>query len=123
MGNSVSEVVMNILSAKAPLLLRYTLPSRQWRPYVNLGATAVWNFENSSDVFQFTRNNDVILISRPSDQELVTDTEIGFTAGIGIQYPWNYRERIAFELRNTRYLEGSRNVSFNQLDFLLSFSF
>jgi hypothetical protein len=97
--SSVDDVVINATSINIPLLIRYTLPTVKFRPYLNMGGTFAYNIRNENIVSHAMINNGIINIVFPEEKNVYSQRQIGYSLGGGIQYDFTNWKSIFVELR------------------------
>ncbi len=117
------DVVINMTSINFPLLLRYTLPTLAWRPFVNAGGIYSYHLKNESKVYRSTNDQNVISISERSQKQLISDAMLGYSFGIGVQRNLTKKKVASGELRINNLLGKDETSNKNQLELLMSFSF
>ena len=123
-SQSDTDVVINLTSINTPILLRYTIPTTRIRPFFELGGQLIYHFENSSEVYNSTIDDDIIIINTPNLVEpLVADYIIGYMIGGGLQYNIDYRKTLSFELRQSTSYDEDGSSNMKGLDFLIGFTF
>lgn len=117
------DVLIDLTSARFPLLLQYALPISKWRPYINIGGSYSYNFRKSSSIFQSTFVDDLIVIDEFSGTTLVSETMNGYLVGCGFQYDLNERQKISSEIRFGKSFGSSNTLDQRIMSLLLNFSF
>jgi len=97
--NGDYDFVANVSSVKIPLYLRYTIPLRTMRPYINTGLVYVNNFRRESDLYESVITDNIIELVRKPEYNAVSPRQIGISAGVGWQYDINYRNSLSVEFR------------------------
>ncbi len=106
------DIIANITTIKAPLMLRYTLPHKSWRPFVNTGYMLVYNKQVDIDFYQSSISPGTVLIGEPFLASF-TNTQTGFSVGAGLDVDLTYRNTLSLELRYDRNI---KNPHINSLD-------
>lgn len=104
-GNKIIDFVANVSSLKIPFLIRYTYPSNNLRPYVNIGTIVSLNIKNENVLYQTNVSGNVLEINEIQEGSLVKNFQIGFSFGGGIEYKLNYRNSLFFDLRFSKLFE------------------
>lgn len=102
------DFIANFTSLKVPVLLRYAYPSNKIRPFVNAGLVRTYYIKNESFLYETLENESTIEISKISTIEMLSDTQLGYSVGGGIEYKLNFKRSLFFEFRyNNQYGVGS----------------
>lgn len=116
------DLLINTTSIHAPVLLRYTLPSFGWQPFLNIGGVYTYHFQNESELFESTRDGGVLIINEVLQEPLLSDNMLGYVAGIGIQRNIDIRKVASMEIRFSRFPGNASTLQKNLFDVLVSFS-
>lgn len=117
------DVVVNIISANVPVLLRYTVPTRGWRPFVNAGGICSFHLKYERDIYKSDIRQDMILINDVVHDSPSSLAALGYSFGAGLQYNLNYRNIVSLEMRHSQ-LPGKQwesDMSFTEV--IVSYSF
>lgn len=93
------DFVANYSSLKVPILIRYTYPSKKIRPFINIGAVGTYLTRNETFLYQATIVGSTINISIAETPKMLSDKQLGYVIGGGIEYNFNYKSSLFFELR------------------------
>ncbi len=117
------DVVVNITSANVPLLIRYTVPTRVWRPFVNAGGICSFHLKYERDIYTSEFSQDDIIISEVVHQPPSGSVSPGYSVGAGLQYNLNYRNIASLEMRYSHLpgKQGESDMSFTEV--FVSYSF
>lgn len=117
------DVVVNITSLNMPVLLRYTIPTLVWRPFINAGSIYSYHLNNESKIYESSIDQNVITIHEVLQESLISKSMLGYSFGLGLQRNLNYRKIASAELRHNQ-LYGSKNtLNKRMLEILINFSF
>ena len=111
--NKDIDLVVNTSTLSLPILLRYTYPYYKIRPYVNTGSYFTYSLKNQDAVYEATIEEGIIEINKISENSLISQFHIGFSAGGGVVYKITYRNSIFLEARFSKRYELSGNDAFN----------
>jgi hypothetical protein len=103
------DLIVNTSIINIPFMLRYTLPMRKIRPFVNAGGVYAYNFINTSALYRTTISNETIEMGPIDHSRIISDHLLGYIAGGGLEYKLNYRNSLFFELRYNM-LYGLSNI-------------
>ena len=78
---------------KVPLLFRYTLPFRKFRPFVNVGGIYAYKF-NPSVLYVYYHKSGFM-----GNQAVKTKHHYGYSAGGGLEYKLNYKNSLFLDFR------------------------
>lgn len=127
-ANSVDEesdvdIVVNIISANVPVLIRYTVPALVWRPFVNAGGICSFHLKYERDIYKSELRQDIIIINEPVHQPPSERATLGYSVGAGLQYNLNVRNIASLELRYSQLpgKSGESDMSFTEV--FVSYSF
>lgn len=105
------DVLINQTTIKVPLMIRYTFPSLNFRPYFNIGLNYSYNLRNESIIYKGEINNNSIQYQTPEKDDLIYDHQLGYACGMGIQYQINYKRALFVEMRfNKEYSMKSEDM-------------
>lgn len=126
--NSVSpqadiDVVINTTSLNVPVLLRYTLPTLAWRPFINAGGSYLYHLTNKSSVYRSSIDQNTVRINKVEQKPLLSTSMVGYSLGIGLQRNIDFRKVVAGELRFNHFPGNDITFQKIQLETLVSFSF
>jgi hypothetical protein len=122
-GQSDVDIVINVSSIQIPVLFRYTVPKMDWRPFINLGGTVRYHYENTGTFYKSVIEDDVVTISEPIEEEFLSDIPVMFSAGIGLQKNIDYRKTISAEIRYSQFPGNDTFLGENSLTLFIGFSF
>lgn len=93
------DFVANLSSLSIPFLLRYTYPSNKIRPFINFGPIGSYIAKNETLLFETTMSENTIEINDTKSASLISDIQLGYVIGSGLDYKLNYKNSLFFELR------------------------
>jgi hypothetical protein len=108
------DVLINTASLNVPVLIRYTLPILKIRPFIDLGGMYSFNLMNENALYSSTIDDDIIYIDGVTGSSLISDHEIVYSMGCGIQWNINYRNSIFFQFRYNDMVHKSNQESFGK---------
>lgn len=98
------DLVVNLSTFMLPILIRYTYPSNNIRPFIDLGMIWSFHLRNEAYLFETTITENVIEINDVVESSLIEDIQYGYCFGGGIEYILNSKHSLFFELRyNNQY--------------------
>lgn len=114
------DYVGKISSLSFPLLIRYTHPSNQFRPFANAGAIFIYNVKNDNTLYETGTETNVV--NTPS---IIEEAQFGYSIGGGIEYRLNPRNALSFEFRyNKQYgLADSKSLRISEFQLVTAFIF
>jgi len=117
------DLVVNITSANVPVLIRYTVPTRVWRPFVNAGGICSFHLKYERDIYTSEFSQDNIIINEVVHQPPSYRVSPGYSVGAGLQYNLNYRIVASLEMRYSQLpgKQGESDMSFTEV--FVSYSF
>ncbi|REE00140.1 porin family protein [Marinoscillum furvescens] len=110
---------MTHTTVELPVLLRYTLQTNNWRPFLNFGGAVAYHLANETYLKEVSPSGSV----HESDVAHVANLMAGASMGIGVQRYVSVRNLISAEVRFTKYPGSQSYFGKNQLAVLLSYSF
>jgi hypothetical protein len=117
-----TKVVVNMTSMNIPFLVRYTFPSLTWRPFINVGGSYSRHFGIETEVYETIQIRKTLEVREVKTDRLISESMVGFSAGIGLQRHLTFRRIISAEVRMNQW-PGSKEVfRKNQLEILFSLS-
>jgi len=114
--NSSSEdldLIINISSFRIPILIRYSIPKNNIRPYFNTGAIFSYNISNENALYKASFSNDIIEISNQLEESIISDNEIGYVLGCGLEYNLDFKKSVFFEIRFSKQYGISDDIQNN----------
>ena len=107
-SNKDYDFVANLSSLKMPVLLRYSIPSKKHRFFVQSGGIIEYNFNKNTLMYISTINGNVITIERAEIPEF-NDVRVGFSLGVGYEHRVTTRNSLFFELSFNQLIGGITN--------------
>lgn len=105
--NKDLDFVANLTSLSVPLLLRYAYPSNKFRPFINVGINGAYSIKNETLLYKTTISETTIEINDTESTSLISDIQLGYVVGAGLEYKLNSNNSLFFELRyNNQYPQG-----------------
>ena len=117
------DVVVNITSLNIPVLLRYTIPTLAWRPFINAGGIFSYHLRNESNIYQSSINQNAITIDEVQQESLISESMLGYSFGLGLQRNLNHKKIAALELRFNQLYGNEDTLNKSHFEILTSFSF
>ena len=104
---------------RVPLLFRYTLPFRKFRPFVNIGGIYAYNF-NPAIVFDYSTKEGF-----KGEKPVVTKHYFGYSVGGGLEYKLNYKNSLFFDFRYGGLYEfpPGNGIDYSLMQLSLGFNF
>jgi hypothetical protein len=113
-SGKIIDLVINTTSLSIPVLFRYTLPTIKTRPFIELGGIYTYNIRNEGIEFESSKNNDVITVLNASYNPLISDKQVGYSFGGGVQFSLRYRNILSLGLRYSNLYRVSEQGSLNE---------
>lgn len=115
----------NVSSIKVPVLIRYSYPSKKYRPFINAGGLFVSNFKSGNTIYQTEKIQNTTSVLTPIEPDLIKKNQFGFALGTGIEYKLNYSHSVFFELRYDRLigLSDSNCLNNSEIHLITSINF
>ena len=119
------DVLINLKTLQMPILFRYTVPTLNWRLFVDAGPSLTYNLENSSDIYYSKTIGNTVSIERPAQEKLLADFTFGYAAGVGLQRQLNYRKTLSAEVRYSSSVITAEDAVLVQkgIDLVIGFTF
>lgn len=106
--NKDLDFVANFTTLNIPLLLRYAYPSNKIRPFINVGIKGTYFIKNKTLLYETTINETTIEINDTEITSMISDFQLGYVIGGGLEYKLNYKNSLFFEIRYcNQYNQGS----------------
>jgi len=121
--NKDLDILINTTSLNIPMLLRYTLPTLKMRPFLDVGGLYSLQMKNENAIYSSTIKNDIIYINEITSSSLISNHEIGYSLGCGIQWNINYKNSIFFEFRYNNMVHNPSPESFGKREIQLQTGF
>ena len=115
----------DLSAIQVPLLIRYTIPAKKVRPFINAGIVETINLKNDYSIYSATIGESVIEIDKVNELSRFDDYHFGYCAGAGIELKRNYRQSLFFELRISKLhgISGSKTVNLSNINFTTGINF
>ena len=107
------DLIMNISTLSVPLLIRYTLPTNNLRPYLNTGPIYSYNIKNESYLYKSTISDNIIEIKNSIEGSIIPTHEFGYTMGCGLEVDLDFKRAVFLEIRYSKQFGISENLSGN----------
>jgi hypothetical protein len=116
---TIIDMVADRSSLIIPALLRYTFQSHKTMPFINAGGCLAYNFRNTAEVNSSTISNGTIQNNGVTKSEIISKSQLGFSAGAGLEYKLSFKRSLFLELRCNRFINLSSTGAKNLSQFLL----
>jgi hypothetical protein len=123
--NEIADAVIFSQSLNLPLLFRYTLPSKYFRPFIEAGPSINYIISDKSKLYSMPIKNNVIeldgmVITNSSPLGIIKG---GYCFGGGLQLRTSFRNSIFLGIRKYHYGESDNTFSINKLQFYTGYNF
>lgn len=112
-----ASILINQTTIKVPLMIRYTVPSLNFRPYFNIGLNYSYNLRNESVIYTAEINNNIVQYQSPVREDVIHDHQPGYACGMGIQYHLDYKRMLFVEARFNKEYSMKSAEMFNKNTF------
>ncbi len=114
---------IELVALDFPFMIRYTLPERRLRPFVNLGMNMSYHLRNYYQTEEFRPDSgNTIRTNHVTGPQLVSIDMFGYILGAGVQYQLKSRHNLTFEIRRNDYFEEKDRLNKRQILFLFGIS-
>ncbi len=112
-------------SLQLPVLVRYAFPSNRIRPFLNVGAVFLFNFNNEEMLYSATIGQNVIEINDMPEITLIPNSMIGYSIGGGFAVQILPRNWFSVDIRYNSYyaLTSSRAMDISEFQIKSGISF
>ncbi len=117
------DVVVNLVSARMPVLLRYTIPTLTWRPFINAGAVGSWYLKYKREIYESTFMENSIIINEVESSAVSSRVSIGYSVGAGLQYNITSGNATSLEVRYSQFPGINRESEMSFAEIFVSYSF
>ncbi len=116
------DLLVNTTSLSFPILFRYSYPSFKKHFFVNAGGVFTYNIKNENALYQSNKVKQRIYLSQKYKNSLISETQIGFSIGGGMQIRIDYKRSLFVELRysNLFNFEYSQDMLNNSIFHLMT---
>lgn len=104
------NLLVNISSLRVPVLLRYTLPNNNLRPYFNVGTQFSFNNKKESGLYKTTFSENMIEINNLLDETIISTYDMGYLTGCGVECDLDYKRSVFLEIRYGNQFSISDNI-------------
>ena len=107
------DLTINTSSLRIPLLIRYTLPKNNFRPYFNVGPVYSYNLKNENSLYKETitftdlANTKVDFI----EGTIIPTSEFGFAIGFGFEFDLDFKKALFLEIRYSEKFGATNDYS------------
>ena len=98
-NNKDLDFIANFTSLNVPVLLKYAYPSNKIRPFISVGINGTYFIKNKTLLYETTINETTIEINNSRITSMISDFQLGYVIGGGLEYKLNYKNSLFFELR------------------------
>lgn len=109
------DILTNSVNLQLPFMIRYRIHTYALTPFVSAGGVAGFDLYNNTRVFQTHFEQNVITTNMVQFNVPDPNLFLGFSAGAGMEYRLNFRNRISIELQYLNMLPMGSNKSENIL--------
>lgn len=110
----------DLSTLKIPFMLRYTYPFAKIKPLVNFGIVGSINVQNNYNIFAANIIESVIEIKKINKITQLQNYQLGYSAGVGVEYKLNYHHSLFFELRTIRLMGIADPNTFNLSNIIIT---
>ncbi|TVQ08585.1 MAG: hypothetical protein EA361_16405 [Bacteroidetes bacterium] len=103
------DILTNSVNLQLPLMIRYRLHTHALTPFVSAGGIIGHDLYNNTRVFQTHFEQEVITTNLVPHNIPEVNPFVGFTAGAGMEYRLNFRNRISIEVQYLNMLPMGSN--------------
>lgn len=93
------DLDINVSTLRVPLLIRYTLPVNNLRPYFNTGPIYSYNIKNKSPFHRMDISGNSTEIDNSIEGPIIPTNEIGFAVGCGLEFDIDFKRALFLEIR------------------------
>lgn len=114
---------IELITLDFPFMIRYTLPERRLRPFVNLGMNMSYHIRNQYRIEEFRPDSgNTIVTNDITGPQLISIDMFGYILGGGVQYQLKSRHNLTFEIRRNDFFEEKDRLNKRQVLFLVGVS-
>jgi len=120
-----TDFLGNTSSLSMPILLRYTFPNKKIRPFLNIGGSIKYNLKNESILYEAMINQSIIEIEDVSKEKYISNLQLGFSLGGGLEYKIGRKNSLFFDIRYS-YLFGlskNKTLEISEVNFTTGINF
>lgn len=110
-GTKNSDLAINTSSLRVPLLVRYSLPKNNFRPYFNAGLLYSYNVKNENTLYKETITDFVTKKEDLIEGSIIPTSEIGYAVGCGLEYDLDFKRAIFLEIRFSEQFSATKEFS------------
>jgi len=111
------DFVLNIISIEIPLMLKYTLPIVDYRPYLTAGISTNYHIKNKGEIFETKNTGNVINLGTGYKVSVIDNFQYGIITETGLEKKLDYRHYLSLGVRYSL-ISGSKK-SFGSSEFSL----
>ena len=113
------DFVANTTTINFPVLIRYTIPFMDIKPFLNAGLLYNFNLKNSTAIYSSTIFPTYIQSSGVEGTSMISKSQAGFSAGGGVEFKLDEKHSVFIELRYNKLYSLPNQYTLNKSEFQL----
>jgi hypothetical protein len=118
MAGKDMDLVSNITFLKMPVLIRYSLPAKRIRPFINAGGILSVTLSNNTLMYQTKITGDLIEIMGEKEPEPINPVSMGYVIGGGAEIKLNARHSLFLEVRHNTFIGSHGDEKISEYNFM-----
>ncbi len=103
------DILTNSVNLQLPMMIRYRVYTHALTPFISAGGIIGYDLYNNTRIFQTHFEQDVITTNKVQFNVPDPNLFLGFSAGAGMEYRLNFRNRISIEIQYLNMLPLGKN--------------
>ena len=118
-----TDILIDLTAIEAPILIRYSHSSTNWRPFANIGVNYNYLLTNTSSIYRSSVEPNNITINEVIVDPFLPKNMLGFSMGLGLQKHIDFRRTVIAELRYNQLFGLENPLGKQNLNFSLGFTY
>ena len=118
MADKDVDLVSNMSFLKMPVLIRYSLPAKRIRPFINLGGMLSVTIRNNTLMYQTKITGDIVEILAEKEPVPINPVSIGYVIGGGVEFKLNDRHSLFLEIRHNTFIGSHGDEKISEFNFM-----
>jgi|GEM_PF-1822858 len=119
-GDDDVDFILNLTTLKAPLMLKYNIPFRNFRPYIGGGVDFSYHISNKAELYKINKTDRIYDFYLYDEFDAIDNFQYGVFAEIGVEQKISYRNYVSLGVRYSRIKSGYLSFGSSEISVLLS---
>jgi len=114
------DFILNLTTLKLPVMLKYTLPVKDYRLYIGGGLSFSYHIINKAELYKITKTDNLTDFSLYQELAVIDDFQYGFLAETGVEKKISYRNYLSLGMRYSKMLNRFLSFGSSELSVVMS---